>query len=390
MGQNLGDLIRLDDQLQEQQGPLEKEREGVEQLVKAYLDNPSFGNAASPVEQLLEIQNQIDLIKAQRFSLNVQIQKLEELNVVPIVRPTADQEGQDIIIEVHEKAKVSEKYSALAENEISVETGDQVTIIEHDKNGWTKVSLEKSGKIGLVPTLNILRTTSRERGESIRPSPSSLSPTVLTVTAIFDYSSSDATELCFKAGDIIECLEIIQDDDWWVGRVQGGTKTGSFPVSFTHGWEQVAIMAPKTRLSSINRSQSVKSNSVINVLPIPDAKSNDIRRKSTTGAANAAATIKAFAGFKELLQKVKETKIGPSARVLYAYDATCEGELTIEVGEVITDIDKETGSDAWWEGQGKHGYGQFPSNYVQELLEDGTPVVPNLKERKDVLKGIAH
>lgn len=49
---------------------------------------------------------------------------------------------------------------------------------------------------------------------------------------------------------------------------------------------------------------------------------------------------------------------------MYKYEATCDGELALEAGEIITNITKDTGSDQWWFGKGKGGEGQFPSNYV--------------------------
>ena len=76
--------------------------------------------------------------------------------------------------------------------------------------------------------------------------------------------------------------------------------------------------------------------------------------------------------------------------VLYSYEATCDGELSIEAGETITLISKNTGSDQWWTGSGKNGTGQFPSSYVKSkesgvndsqirkvrALYDFTPVSP--------------
>jgi hypothetical protein len=63
---------------------------------------------------------------------------------------------------------------------------------------------------------------------------------------------------------------------------------------------------------------------------------------------------------------------------MYSYQATCEGELTIVSGEIIQVTNKTTGSDAWWEGIGQNGKGQFPISYVQELQEDGvTPIKTN-------------
>jgi hypothetical protein len=62
----------------------------------------------------------------------------------------------------------------------------------------------------------------------------------------------------------------------------------------------------------------------------------------------------------------------PVATCLYSYEKSCEGELSIEQGEIITDIQQNTGSDQWWWGRGKNGTGQFPANYV------------SLNERKQV------
>lgn len=68
-----------------------------------------------------------------------------------------------------------------------------------------------------------------------------------------------------------------------------------------------------------------------------------------------------------------EIKItGITAKVLYDYAATCDGELTLTEGETITITSKATGSPDWWEGKGSHGKGQFPSAYVQEEPQQAT------------------
>jgi SH3 domain len=59
-----------------------------------------------------------------------------------------------------------------------------------------------------------------------------------------------------------------------------------------------------------------------------------------------------------------------TAKALYDYEATCSGELTISLGEMVQITNKDTGSDAWWEGVGKNGKGQFPASYVEEISAD--------------------
>ena len=61
-------------------------------------------------------------------------------------------------------------------------------------------------------------------------------------------------------------------------------------------------------------------------------------------------------------------------RALYDYVATCDGELSLKVGDLIQVVSKETGSSSWWEGKSHLGIGQrncdcvnrqFPNNYVE-------------------------
>ncbi|OUM65439.1 hypothetical protein PIROE2DRAFT_60016 [Piromyces sp. E2] len=160
-------------------------------------------------------------------------------------------------------------------------------------------------------------------------SSSSLSKfTVSSVVALFDYNASDSTELNFKTGDVIEVIKTGGnsnekiENQWWTGKNKSTGQTGQFPVVFTKGWESA---------------------------------------KSKT----------AKAAPKEKVLKVK---------ALYNYEATCEGELTITVGDIITVTNTNTGSSSWWEGTGPKGHGQFPSMYVKELTSSVKSAKPVQKK----------
>ncbi|XP_054829588.1 SH3 domain-containing kinase-binding protein 1 isoform X2 [Eublepharis macularius] len=56
------------------------------------------------------------------------------------------------------------------------------------------------------------------------------------------------------------------------------------------------------------------------------------------------------------------------AIVEFDYKAQHEDELTIAVGDIITNIRKEDGG--WWEGQLKGRRGLFPDNFVREIKKD--------------------
>ncbi|KAI8911538.1 hypothetical protein EDD86DRAFT_245817 [Gorgonomyces haynaldii] len=348
LGQYLGLLVQRDDVLSEAQKPLEKEIEGLTLLMQAYTDTPQFGQPFSPMEKQVEIQNQLDMIKCQRYNLYTQM-------LVPIAPPKeVVPEGTPATLQMIQKGKVIEAYTAIVDQELTVEVGDEVTILEMDKGGWTKVKLNKTEAIGLIPSTSVHTVTTRERGMSIRSTASPVltnAPNMMIVKAIFEYTSTDETELSFKVGDQIECVDVVPGEDWWVGKNQRTGLTGAFPVNFTQDWERVAAMAAikPTGSTTMTRNNSVKTT------PTPDVK----RQSSIAGSKHV--TLMAVAAFKTQLEGIQTSK---------ELKATCDGELTITAGEIISKIDKDTGSDAWWEGTSKNGTGQFPSSYVIELQDD--------------------
>ncbi|KAF9199198.1 hypothetical protein BGZ49_010714, partial [Haplosporangium sp. Z 27] len=60
-------------------------------------------------------------------------------------------------------------------------------------------------------------------------------------------------------------------------------------------------------------------------------------------------------------------------RALYTFDATAEGELSIQKGDIIRIVEEI--DEGWWEGElvdanGVRQTGMFPSNYCEEVLSD--------------------
>ncbi|GCB69424.1 hypothetical protein scyTo_0012425 [Scyliorhinus torazame] len=56
------------------------------------------------------------------------------------------------------------------------------------------------------------------------------------------------------------------------------------------------------------------------------------------------------------------------AIVEFPYEAQHEDELTISVGDIVSNIKKEDGG--WWEGELGGRRGLFPDNFVREIKKD--------------------
>ena len=59
------------------------------------------------------------------------------------------------------------------------------------------------------------------------------------------------------------------------------------------------------------------------------------------------------------------------AKVTFEYDATEDDELTLAVGDIVTNIDQMDGG--WWEGELKGKRGVFPENFVEVIHEEPSP-----------------
>lgn len=57
-----------------------------------------------------------------------------------------------------------------------------------------------------------------------------------------------------------------------------------------------------------------------------------------------------------------------SAKVAFDYSAEQPDELTLNVGETVTNIDQQDGG--WWEGELNGKRGMFPENFVEVIAEE--------------------
>lgn len=381
----------------------EKQISGLEQMVAVYSKTPEFGDAQNPLEEKMDLEMDVYVFKLVHVQCMAAISKLKGMGITysepltlqvsaPMASPLdsgnhslsgsrpsslfsagSSRMSQAMMMQqqqppsqsqsqFQQRAAVLHAYDSQAADQLSIQPGEELNVIERVAGGWCKVTHVGSSIVGLVPesyisiggsggggggggspyaTVTAATTTSTISSTTNNNNNSSNNNNNSTVRALYDYNATDSAELSFQRDDIIQVVSISSqdngDEDWWEGVNTRTGKSGTFPVVFTAGWEQV--------------------------------KKNSSVKKST----NALASRHSLAGGKSnnnLVSSMNNVSSSSKdrARALYGYEATCDGELSFKAGDVIVVTEKNTGSSAWWEGEveGRPGVrGQFPVSYVE-------------------------
>ncbi|KAI8612405.1 hypothetical protein BC830DRAFT_1136932 [Chytriomyces sp. MP71] len=264
---------------------------GLKQLNSVNAAAMPFGGAIGTADQLAELQNAMDLIKCTHSRVLVQISLLEHANVAPVTpleypSPARTLKQENIL----QKYVCVYPYTAKVEGELSMRKGDQLTAIAVETDGWILVSsnnskglvpfnylelLQDSGNISQSGALikvfaaydysatcdgelslvigDLIEVTSQNtgdgawwegqsiRGKGLFPANyvSASSPHVeakqssseahFQVTALFDYTAADSSELSFMASDVFDIVDS-SDSDWWTAVKHGAE--GLVPASY--------------------------------------------------------------------------------------------------------------------------------------------------------------
>ncbi|KAJ3407391.1 F-BAR and double SH3 domains protein 2 [Chytridiales sp. JEL 0842] len=369
-------LAKLKSMEEDMSGNLErkmKELTAVRNLEQTYKETPQFGNASNTGEQLTEIENQVDLMQGLHARMLAQITILETAGVVPIkpisisLPSTPTSKSNPTLASKPTSFKAAYAYESKSPNELTVSEGEELKALEDEKGGWIKVK-SRTGAEGLVPFeyLKPLVDVAEVRVSNNASSSAGLSrggsggggEEVGEVVALYDYNASDSSEVGFKAGDTIVVIEKGEatEDAWWTGRNVKTGAVGQFPVVFTRGWENVGGVGGGSLAGS--RASMAKTASVVGLGSIIGAGSVKTSLRGSMASLGGRGRQGSVTVSKE------------KARALYDYTATCEGELTLQAGEIINVTNKSTGSADWWEGEGRNGRGQFPVSYVEPIHHD--------------------
>ncbi|XP_054164013.1 SH3 domain-containing kinase-binding protein 1-like [Oppia nitens] len=206
---------------------------------------------------------------------------------------------------------------------------------------------------------------------------------------VYSYLPQNEDELKLDVDEIIEVLEEIEEG-WWKGVSSKGI-TGVFPSNFviemTVDSPQITkkdVTADKSDSDSVEGSKSsLNRDDSLEKKPKPIAKvgfgdifAGGIKPKlspigDTSLERNKNLPKKppppAPASEPEVAPKLPPKPVREQARVLFAYEAQNEDELTIKENEIINIISKDIEDVGWWKGELNGRIALFPDNFVEML-----------------------
>ncbi|KAF9585512.1 Intersectin 1 (SH3 domain protein) [Lunasporangiospora selenospora] len=137
------------------------------------------------------------------------------------------------------KAKALFSYAGQGQEEISVERGDIVEVLEKPDPQWWRVQTE-AGAIGMLPSSYL--------EEYIPGQPVAIETPISRAKALYSYTGQSSEELTLEVDDEIEILEK-PDPVWWRARNDKG-QTGMIPATYLEEVEGQSTSAAETESES--------------------------------------------------------------------------------------------------------------------------------------------
>ncbi len=144
------------------------------------------------------------------------------------------------------KAVAKYKYASTREDELSLEKGDDVIVMEKEADGWWRGRC--GTRIGWFPFNYVEEVGPQAGGDVVSRDAAPAVPKpreksfVCGVIALYSFNSGNPEELAFQKGDLMDIIDQPQDDpDWWEARKSDGA-TGLVPrnyVEIVHDAEPV-------------------------------------------------------------------------------------------------------------------------------------------------------
>ena len=142
------------------------------------------------------------------------------------------------------KAVAKFRYVSTREDELSLEKGDHLVVIEKEADGWWR---GRSGtRIGWFP-FNYVEELEDQSSSVTQPAATQQLPpeksVICSVVALYAFNSGNSEELVFQKGEKMEIVDQPADDpDWWEARKGDGT-SGLIPRNYVEVVHDVAPQA---------------------------------------------------------------------------------------------------------------------------------------------------
>ncbi|XP_066267842.1 cytoplasmic protein NCK2-like isoform X2 [Branchiostoma lanceolatum] len=151
--------------------------------------------------------------------------------------------GRDSPSESHQlniMATVKFNYTAARDDEISLEKGGKVVVMEKSSDGWWRG--EYNGTVGWFPS-NYVIEDAEDSGDGVKSTgtvkggpnaavTNGAGPIICVVRTLYPFTSRNEEELNFEKGEFLDIVEKPEDDpEWWKARNQQG-EAGLVPKNY--------------------------------------------------------------------------------------------------------------------------------------------------------------
>jgi len=157
------------------------------------------------------------------------------------------------------KAVARYKYTSRRADELSLEKGQEVIVLEKEGDGWWRGRC--GGQEGWFPANYVDEQVKAAPPPVVGPSanvvPPSKKPVICSVVALYSFESGNSEELPFQKGDLMDIIGQPPDDpEWWEARKQDGTH-GLVPRNYVEVMHSSSASNGKT--SPIGASSAILS-----------------------------------------------------------------------------------------------------------------------------------
>jgi len=217
------------------------------------------------------------------------------------------------------------KYIPQREDEIELNRGDQVSVLEMEHDGWCRG--ESNGKVGWFP-FNYIQKIASESDNSASEYADPLDvmdrPIICKVRTLYPFTSQAHEELSFDKDAVLEIIDKPKDDpDWWSARKSTG-EIGLVPRNYV---EEIvsSVLTPgptKPKHHSISSISSIPATSTNDVPSSPGAHEFSAKEwyHGTLTRQECESTLRRYAQDGEYLVRNSESKPGDFSLSMKAPD----------------------------------------------------------------------